>query len=304
MRCAVVGHTEWVEFVRVPKLPAAGEIVHAHRDCGRSRRAAGRSPRARSRASPGAASSSPRSATTRSDARATRRLAELGVDLHVQTVPDRRRGAPGRTSTSTASARSRCSARSCSRMGRCRSTATTRSSSPPVTSRRCARHGEARFLAATPRESPTLRAAGVPLDLLVGSLNDPGERVDDAIDAALVVQTDGRAWLRSSTASGFRPAPLPGPVVDTYGAGDSFAAALCFALARGDALPAAIELASRAGAAVITGQGPYAAQLTLGGVTARDLVDLSHARQGAGARRTSTRSSCSRTGCAATAASS
>ena len=54
----------------------------------------------------------------------------------------------------------------------------------------------------------------------------------------------------------------PGPVVDTYGAGDSFAAALAFALARGDALPDALGLATRAGAAVLTGRGPYTAQLS------------------------------------------
>src|SRR5438132_5390278 len=29
MRLAVVGHVEWIEFLRVPHLPAAGEIVHA-----------------------------------------------------------------------------------------------------------------------------------------------------------------------------------------------------------------------------------------------------------------------------------
>ena len=29
MRCAVVGHVEWVEFARVPGMPAAGAIVHA-----------------------------------------------------------------------------------------------------------------------------------------------------------------------------------------------------------------------------------------------------------------------------------
>ena len=29
MRCAVVGHVEWVEFARVPELPTAGSIVHA-----------------------------------------------------------------------------------------------------------------------------------------------------------------------------------------------------------------------------------------------------------------------------------
>src|SRR2546425_7424678 len=29
MRVAVVGHVEWIEFARVERLPAAGEIVHA-----------------------------------------------------------------------------------------------------------------------------------------------------------------------------------------------------------------------------------------------------------------------------------
>ena len=29
MRVAVVGHVEWVEFVRVPAVPQPGEIVHA-----------------------------------------------------------------------------------------------------------------------------------------------------------------------------------------------------------------------------------------------------------------------------------
>src|SRR4051812_25934272 len=29
MRVAVVGHVEWVEFARVERMPAAGEIVHA-----------------------------------------------------------------------------------------------------------------------------------------------------------------------------------------------------------------------------------------------------------------------------------
>ena len=53
------------------------------------------------------------------------------------------------------------------------------------------------------------------------------------------------------------------PVVDTYGAGDSFAAALAFGLARGDDPHDAAELAARAGAAVIGGAGPYEAQLAL-----------------------------------------
>ena len=76
------------------------------------------------------------------------------------------------------------------------------------------------------------------------------------------MQTDGAGGCIAN-GERFPAVPPPGPVVDTYGAGDSFAAALCFALARGDALPAAIELAARAGASVITGEGPYTTQLTL-----------------------------------------
>src|SRR5439155_1401430 len=57
-------------------------------------------------------------------------------------------------------------------------------------------------------------------------------------------------------------AALPGPVADTYGAGDSFAAGLTFALARGDTREEAIAFAARCGAAVLTGRGPYTAQLT------------------------------------------
>jgi ribokinase len=59
----------------------------------------------------------------------------------------------------------------------------------------------------------------------------------------------------------FRPAPLPGPVVDAYGCGDSFAAGLTYALAGGAAIDEAVALGARCGAAVMTGRGPYSAQL-------------------------------------------
>jgi ribokinase len=119
----------------------------------------------------------------------------------------------------------------------------------------------ARFLAATPRELPWLLEGGVHLDLLVGSGTDPGEHYDGGLDVGLVVRTEG---AKGGTAGErrFEPAPLPGPIVDAYGAGDSFAAALCFGLARGDGLDDALALASRAGAAVVTGKGPYSAQIT------------------------------------------
>ena len=261
MRCAVVGHTEWVEFVRVPRLPVAGEIVHGSGSW--EEPAGGGAVAARQLALlAGRCEFFAALGDDEIGRRSTRRLAELGVDLHVRTVA----GVQSRRAWTHVDAR-----------GERTITLLSEKLHPhgplplggydaifytagDVEALRSAR--KARFLAATPRESPTLRAAGVPLDLLVGSLNDPSERIDDAIEAAMVVQTDGSAGCLVN-GERFPPVSLPGAIVDTYGAGDSFAAALCFALARGDALPAAIALASRAGATVITGQGPYATQLTL-----------------------------------------
>jgi len=121
----------------------------------------------------------------------------------------------------------------------------------------------ARYLAATPREQEWLRAGGVHLDLLVGSATDPGEHYDGGLDTGLVVLTEGARGGYVVGGPRFEAAPPAGPIGDTYGAGDSFSAALCFALARGDALEDALALAARAGAAVITGRGPYSAQLEL-----------------------------------------
>lgn len=117
----------------------------------------------------------------------------------------------------------------------------------------------ARFLAATVRELSTLQRAGVELDLLVASANDPGERYDGSLQSRHVALTDGE---RGGKLDGERyDAAQARRMVDTYGAGDSFAAALAFALARGDDANTAAELAARAGAAVIGGAGPYEAQL-------------------------------------------
>ena len=56
--------------------------------------------------------------------------------------------------------------------------------------------------------------------------------------------------------------PLPGPVVDAYGCGDSFAAGLAFGLGSGRDIDSALELAARCGATCMTGRGPYGRQLT------------------------------------------
>lgn len=92
------------------------------------------------------------------------------------------------------------------------------------------------------------RAAGAAVDAVAA-----GDR------AALLVP-----WLPAGRRSGsWEAAPLPGPPVDAYGCGDSFAAGLAFGLGAGMMLGEAVELAARCGAACLCGRGPYEAMLEL-----------------------------------------
>jgi ribokinase len=257
VRCAVVGHVEWVEFARVPHMPGAGEIVHATEVWDE----------------PGGGGAVVSVQLAKLDGRcelftalgddelgrrAVVRLAELGVDVHVQHGTRTRRAfthldAHGERTITVLGDKLR--ARGPLPLGGYDAVFFVSGDAEALRSARAAR-----FLAATPRELQTLREANVPLDLLVGSANDPGERYDGGLDVALVVRTDG---VRGGEADGRRYEAVPPArdVVDSYGAGDSFGAALAFALARGDDLDDALALAARAGAAVLTGRGPYPGQL-------------------------------------------
>ena len=128
----------------------------------------------------------------------------------------------------------------------------------------------ARVLVATPRGLDTLAEAHVQLDVLVSSGRDPGERYSPGdIDPApkVVVRTlgaDGGEWETASGEQGrWSAGDLPGPIRDSYGSGDSFAAGLTYGLGAGWELPKAVELAARCGAACLTGRGPYEVQLQL-----------------------------------------
>jgi ribokinase len=122
----------------------------------------------------------------------------------------------------------------------------------------------ARVLVATARILPVLCAAGVELDALVHSARDAGERYADGdLEPAprLVCTTDGAAGGVFRCLDGrtgrWAPAPLPPGRGDAYGAGDSFAAGLTFALAAGlDALEAC-AVAARSGAAANARRGAH-----------------------------------------------
>jgi ribokinase len=133
-----------------------------------------------------------------------------------------------------------------------------------------ARHSA--VLVATARELPTLRRAAVPVDVLVGSGEDAAERFESGElepSPQIVVTTAGAlgGWIRPG--GPFRAAPLPGPVSDSYGCGDCFAAGLTYGLALGKPVDEAVALGARCGAAVLTGRGPYGRQLAAGDIEAR-----------------------------------
>jgi ribokinase len=119
----------------------------------------------------------------------------------------------------------------------------------------------ARVLVATARELPLLREAGVRLDVLVASARDESERYDAGDldpEPRLVARTAGRDGGTFEPGNGrWQAAPLPGPLADAYGAGDSFAAGLAFGLGTGMSIEEALALAASEGAEALTRHGAH-----------------------------------------------
>jgi ribokinase len=269
MRVAVVGHVEWVEFLRVPHVPARGEIVHVaewwSEPAGGGAVAAVQLARLA-----GSADFFTALGEDELGRRAFEELSALGLRVHAAWRDEHQR----RAETFVDDRGERTITVIGDRL-------VPHGSDPlpweelgamdgvyftggDVEALRAAR--AARMLTATPRTFDTLRDAHVELDALIGSGRDPGEAYDPAeLDppARLRVSTLGHDGGVVEPGGPFAAAPIPGPVVDAYGAGDSFAAGLTFGLASGMTVPDAVALASRCGAAALTGRGAFAGQLVL-----------------------------------------
>jgi ribokinase len=120
----------------------------------------------------------------------------------------------------------------------------------------------ARVLVVTARRLASVMASGVQVDVLAGSARDAGERYDLAdlpVRPRLCVWTegaDGGHYLADDGSEGrWEAVPPPGPVVDTYGAGDVFMAALTLELARGTQRDEALARAAQASATQLTRRG-------------------------------------------------
>ena len=273
MRVAVVGHVEWIEFARVERVPLAGEIIHAleaweEPGGGGSVAAVQLAKLAGQCAFFAALGDDP------IGHRAGRDLGALGVRVEAVFRPTRQR----RGFTFIDASGERTITVMGERMGPNgadplpwdvldRTDAVYFTAGDDAALRHARRSS---VLVATARILPQLARAGVPLDALVGSGRDQAERYapgDLEPPPRVVVWTDGRSGGRYRTADGiegtYPAAPIPGPVVDAYGCGDSFAAGLAFGLGSGLGVEESLALAAKCGAACLTGRGPYAGQLVL-----------------------------------------
>ena len=271
-RVAVVGHVEWVEFARVDHVPAPGEIVHA-RETWQEPAGGGAVAAVQLARLAGECLFLTALGDDELGRRGARELGELGVRVEPawRTEPQRRAfvhldAQAERTITVIGE-----------RMGPHGSDPLpwseledvdavyfTAGDAAAVQAARAARS-----LVATARAKQALVLAHVELDVLVCSATDPDERYSAGeLDPAprFIAETDGAGGGSLTAADGststWIAAPLPGPPVDAYGAGDSFAAGVTFGLAQGLTPREAVEVGARCGAEALTRRGAYGARLS------------------------------------------
>jgi ribokinase len=274
MHAAVVGHVEWVEFLRVDHLPSAGEIVHAT-EWWTGPGGGGAVAAVQLMKLAGDAVFFTAFGDDELGHRAYEELMRMGLRVEATFRPEpMRRGmshidAEGERTITVVGPRLAPYAEDPLPWEELREIDAVYFTAGDRLALQAARR--ARVLVATSRILPFLKTAGVELDVLIGSATDPSEAFRDAElepQPRLEVRTRGGEGgtfrTRGSQSAQWAPQPVPGPVVDRYGAGDSFAGALAWALAAGHESEAALALAARCGAAVLTARGPYEGQLSAG----------------------------------------
>jgi ribokinase len=271
-RVAVVGHTEWVDFAVVARLPQPGEIVHA-RQTWEEAAGGGAVAAVQMAKLAGGALFLTALAGDENGRRTAGQLARQGVTVHAGARDGIQRRAfvhlddDGERTITVLGDRlvphgdDRLPWEALDDVGGVYFTG------GDAGALRAARR--AGVIVATPRAADTLRDAGVEIDVLVHSGTDVGEQLQpgelDPPPRTVVTTLGARGgrWEGAAGSGVWEPLPLPGPRVDAYGAGDSFAAGITTGLAAGMSMRDAIALGSRCGAANMTGRGPYAGQLDL-----------------------------------------
>jgi ribokinase len=270
-RVAVVGHTEWVRFARVDRVPTAGGIAHATAVWEGPGGGGGVAAVQLARLA-GQASFFTALGRDELGARSRAELGALGVDVHA--------AARERSTRSALTMIDDAGERTIVTLGDrleprgddplpwqllARFDAAFVTAGDDEALRRAR---AARLVVATSRILERLASSGIHVDVVVGSARDPREDYDPTAlrePPDVVVRTegaDGGTWRRADGVAGrYEAVAPPGTIADTYGAGDSFQAGLTYGLAAGMELEVALELAARCGAHAVTGHGPTGGQL-------------------------------------------
>jgi ribokinase len=264
VKVGVVGHVEWIEFVRVERVPRPGEIVQAEESWGEPAGGGGVAAVQLARLA-GSATLFTALGNDELGRRSYDDLTTLGVEVEAawRSEPQRRgftylddEGERTITLLGEKLRPRRDEPLPWEGLAEFDAVYFTGGDAEAIRAARAAR-----VLVATPRELRWLQDAAVELDALVGSSSDPSERYDEGdLDPAprLVFWTEGRrgGWAEPG-GERWRAPELPGPRADTYGAGDTFAAYLTFALAEGRSPLEAAELAAEGAAQAITRRGAH-----------------------------------------------
>ncbi len=120
---------------------------------------------------------------------------------------------------------------------------------------------KAKIIVATPRVGEeAIKESKITIDALVGSGLDPDEAINIKNfkhPPKIIISTEGEIGGICQPGGRFASIKLMKPVIDSYGCGDSFAAALTTGLAAKWSLEKAISLAAHYGAHASTFFGPY-----------------------------------------------
>jgi ribokinase len=274
MRAAVVGHVEWIEFGRVDHVPEPGEIVHVT-ESWQGPGGGGAVTAVQLLKLAGDAMFYTALGDDELGHRAKRELEELGLRVHAAFRPEPQRRAfvhvdrDGERTITVVGDRLGPRADDPLPWEELDATDAVYFTAGDAGAVREARR--ARTLVATARGLETLAEAAVPLDALVASSRDAGERYEagnlepppDRV--VLTASTSGGEYeTRAGESGSWEATTAPGPVCDVYGCGDSFAGGLTFGLGSGLPVAEAAELGARCGAACATGRGPFGGQLRSG----------------------------------------
>lgn len=262
-RVGVVGHMEWVDFLRVDHLPVRGEVQRARREFAHA--GGGAVVAAAVLAELGAEVDYFCAVGADADGDAAiRDLTERGISVHaarrdtgtrqVLTLLDR----DGERTIVTLGERLQPTGADALDWHRLDGADGVYLTAGDLDAAHRARR--ARILVVTPRLRERLAEADVQLDAVVFSAHDPDEvRWAHELEpfTRLMVATEGERGGRWWGASEGRWAavPPPGPIRDAYGCGDSFAAGFTYGLARRMPPGQAAEIGARCGAQMLTRVG-------------------------------------------------